>query len=215
MASGSPIVHDEVQQGDEPAKESPRGRIVAEARRHFFAYGFRGVTMDELAGTLGMSKKTLYAQFPSKAALVEAVVLDKFRDVEADLERITSKCSSDFLSTLHQLLACMHRHLEEIQPPFVRDVRREAPEMFKRLESRRRDMINRYFGKLLGEGQRAGIIRKDIPIRLVIEILLSTVQAIMNPEKITELGLTPKAGFSAITTVILEGVITELGRAEL
>lgn len=202
------MVQEEAQSVDASAIDTPRQRIIAEARHHFFAYGFRGVTMDELAGTLGMSKKTLYTQFPSKAALVEAVLFDKARDVEADLERITSQSSSDVLSAMHSLIACLHGHLEEIQPPFVRDLRREVPELFKRVEVRRSDMIHRYFGKILSEGQRAGIIRKDIPSKLVIEILLSTVQGIMNPAKITELGLTPKAGFSAIVTVILEGVLT-------
>jgi len=201
------MVQEEAQSVDASAIDTPRQRIIAEARHHFFAYGFRGVTMDELAGTLGMSKKTLYTQFPSKAALVEAVLFDKARDVEADLERITSQSSSDVLSAMHSLIACLHGHLEEIQPPFVRDLRREVPELFKRVEVRRRDLIHRYFGKMLNEGRKAGIIRKDIPSALVIEILLSTVQGIMNPAKITELGRTPKSGFSAIMTVILEGVL--------
>lgn len=77
------------------------------------------------------------------------------------------------------------------------------------VEVRRRDVIQRHFGKLLGEGRKAGIIRKDIPTDLIMEILLSAVQAIMNPPKILELGLTPKSGYSAIVTVILEGVITD------
>jgi AcrR family transcriptional regulator len=200
----------------EPLIQNPVSqRIVAVARRHFFSFGFRGVTMDDLAGELGMSKKTLYAHFPSKAALLDAVVLDKSHQVESDLERITSECSSDFLAGLHQLLACMQGHLEEIRPPFVRDIRREAPELFKLVERRRAELIHRYFGKLVGEGRKAGILRKDIPVKLVIEILLATVQAIMNPEKLTELGLTPKMGFSAIITVIFDGVITDAGRSKL
>ncbi len=171
--------------------------------------------MDDLAEELGMSKKTLYAYFPSKTALLKAVVLDKFRSVESDLAAITSECSSDFLGALQNLLACVQRHTEEIRQPFVRDVRREAPEMFKLVESRRRDLIHHYFGELFNEGRRAGIIRKDIPSRLMIEVLLGAVQAIMNPEKMSQLGITPKTGFSAILTAILEGVITEKGRSKL
>ena len=190
-------------------------RIVAEARRHFMAHGFRRVTMDDLAEELGMSKKTLYTHFPSKTSLLEAVLLEKFSSIERELERITAGCSSDFLATLHDLLACLQRHTEEIRPPFVRDVRREAPELFKLVEERRRDLIQRYFGDIFKEGRRAGIIRKDIPARLMIEVLLGAVQAIINSEKMAELGLTPKTGFSAIIAVILEGVITEKGRSKL
>lgn len=194
-------------------KDSARQRTVAGARRHFFAHGFRSVTMDDIAQDLGMSKKTLYAHFPSKDALVRAVILDKFRSVEADLYRITSECSADFVPALRQMLACMQRHTEEIQPPFVRDVRRNGPQLFKLIEGRRRDVIQRYFGKLFGAGRKLGIVRKDISTELVIEILLGAVQAIMNPQKMEELGLTPKSGFSAIITVILGGVITGKGKA--
>ncbi|MGO8823398.1 MAG: TetR/AcrR family transcriptional regulator [Desulfomonilaceae bacterium] len=196
-------------------ENSSRQRIVATARRHFFAYGFRAVTMDDIARELGISKKTLYAHFPSKAALVEAVLLDKIRRVETDLKRITSSSSSNFLTTLHQLLARVQMHLEEIQPPFLRDLRREAPEMFALVETRRREMIHQYFGRLVGDGQAEGIIREDVPTELIVEILLGATQAIMNPEKLTELGLTPKDGFSAIITVIFRGVVTEMGRATL
>lgn len=198
-----------------PVENSGRQRIVATARRHFFAYGFRSITMDDLARELGMSKKTLYAHFRSKVALVEAVLFDKVRNVESDLQQITSNSSSDFLTTLHQLLARVQMHLDEIQPPFLRDLRREAPEMFSLVETRRREMIHQYFGKLVGAGQAAGIIREDVPIQLIVEILLGATQAIMNPEKLTELGLTAKAGFSGIITVIFRGVFTETGRATL
>jgi len=197
-----------------PVENSAPQRIVTTARRHFFAHGFRSVTMDDLADELGMSKKTLYACFRNKAALLEAVLLDKFRSVEADLKGITSECSFDVLAALHQLLASIQRHTEEIQPPFVRDMRREGPERFKVVENRRRELIQRHFGKVLGEGRKAGIIRKDIPVNLIMEILLSAVQAIMNPPKIMELGLTPKMGFSTIITVILEGVMTEKVRLD-
>jgi len=198
-----------------PVDNSGRQRIVATARRHFFAYGFRAVTMDDIARELGMSKKTLYAHFPGKGALVEAVLLDKIRRVETDLKRITSGSSSDFLTTLHQLLARVQMHLEEIQPPFLRDLRREAPEMFALVETKRREMIHQYFGRLVGDGQTEGIIREDVPTELIVEILLGATQAIMNPEKLTELGLTPKDGFSGIITVIFRGVFTETGRATL
>ena len=40
------------------------------------------------------------------------------------------------------------------------------------------------------------MVRKDVPAKLIIEILLAMVQAIMNPPKMEELGMMPKEGFS-------------------
>ena len=195
-----------------PVGNAAAERIIAAARRHFFTHGFRSVTMDDLAEELGMSKKTLYVSFQGKSDLLRAVLLDKFREVEADLERLTSEFPTDALAALQQLLACMRRHTEEIQPPFVRDIRREAPEMFKLVERRRRELIQRYFGKFFIQGRRAGIIRKDIPTKVIIETLLGATEAVMNPQKISELRLTPQTGYTAILSIILEGVITGRGR---
>jgi AcrR family transcriptional regulator len=197
-----------------PPGLSARQRIVAGARRHFFAHGFRGVTVDELAAELGMSKKTLYAHFRSKPAIVEAALLDKFHDLESELERSSLEHKSDFVASLHALLACVFRHTEEIQPPFLRDIRRDAPELFQLVESRRGTLIQRYFGKLFTAGRRAGMIRKDVPTTLLVEILLAAIRAVMTPQKMAELGLTPKTGFSAIISVILDGILTPTGRAQ-
>ncbi|HXF77043.1 MAG TPA: TetR/AcrR family transcriptional regulator, partial [Methylomirabilota bacterium] len=163
---------------------------------------------------LGMSKKTLYASFPSKLDLLRAVLLDKFRSVEADLDRVLSSASRDVRGTLEQLLATMQRHTQEIQPPFVRDIQREAPAMFQLVQSRRRELIERYFGRIFEAGRKAGVIRKDLSTRLMIEILLGVTEAIMNPPKMAELGLTPTTGYLSIMTVIFEGLLTEKGRSK-
>src|SRR6266700_2049752 len=112
-------------------------RIVEVARAHFFSHGFRSVTMDDLAAELGISKKTLYAHFPGKFDLLEAVLTDKFAGVEATLKEVTRAHPHDFPATLRELLAGTQRELDEIKPPFVRDMRQKAPEVFKVVERRR------------------------------------------------------------------------------
>jgi AcrR family transcriptional regulator len=191
---------------------SGRQRIVEAARAHFFSHGFRSVTMDDLAEELGISKKTLYAHFPGKIEVLEAVLADKFAGVEAKLTEISRAYPHDFPTALHELLASMQRELDEIKPPFVRDMRQKAPHVFKTVERRRAALIEHFFGKLFAEGQRTGMVRKDVPAKLMIEILLAMVQAIMNPPKMEELGMMPKEGFSGIVKIVLEGVLTGKGR---
>jgi AcrR family transcriptional regulator len=189
-----------------------RQRIIDAARAHFFSHGFRSVTMDDLAEELGISKKTLYAHFPGKFDLLEAVLSDKFASVEAALKGVMRGRRQDFPETLRQLLAGTQRELNEIKPPFVRDMRQKAPDVFKVVERRRAALIQRYFGRFFIAGQRAGMVRKDVPTKLIIEILLAMVQSIMNPPKMEELGMMPKEGFTAILKIILEGVLTSKGR---
>src|SRR6266581_4015343 len=191
--------------------DGSRQRIVEAARAHFFSHGFRRVTMDDLAAELGISKKTLYVHFPDKIALLEAVLDDKFASVEAKLKEIRDAYPHDFSTALHELLANTQHELDEIKPPFVRDMRQKAPHVFKVIERRRAALIGHFFGKLFIEGQRTGMVRKDVPAKLTIEILLAIVQAIMNPLKMEELGMTPKEGFAGILKIILEGALTRRG----
>jgi len=193
-------------------KDPIRQQIVDAARSHFFSHGFRSVTMDDLAEELGISKKTLYAHFPGKIDLLEAVLADKFAGVESKLKEVTRAHPHDFPATLHELLANTQRELDEIKPPFVRDMRQKAPRAFKVVERRRAALIERYFGKLFIEGQRAGMVRKDVPAKLIIEILLAIVQSILTLAKMEELGMMPKEGFAGILKIVLEGALTAKGR---
>jgi AcrR family transcriptional regulator len=195
-----------------PKRRANRQRIVEAARVHFFNHGFRSVTMDDLAEELGISKKTLYAHFPGKFDLLKAVLADKLTSVEATLKDVTRAHPHGFQATLRELLAGTRRELDEIKPPFVRDMRQKAPDIFKLVERRRAALIQRYMGKFFLDGQRLGMVRKDIPAKLIIEVLLAMVQSIMNPSKIEELGMMPKEGYAGILKIVLEGALTTKGR---
>jgi AcrR family transcriptional regulator len=189
-------------------KVAARQRILDAAARDFLASGFRNVTMDDLAGELGMSKKTLYAHFSGKRDLIEAMLLERFRAIEAEFELITSPPGVEFAEALQRLLACMQRRLDAVRPPFLRDIQREYPELFKVIDKLRSEMIQRHLGGLLAKGRREGVVRKDVPVHLVMEILLAALHAIVNPNRLLELGLTPERGVTTILSVLMEGVLT-------
>jgi AcrR family transcriptional regulator len=190
-------------------------RVIAAARRHFFAHGFRAITTDDLAAELAISKKTLYSLFPSKEAILEAVVLEKFGSLDAEVARISGNRSLGCVEKLHELLACLQREMEEIQPPFVRDMQRGAPEVFALIERRRAGIIRQHFGALFEQIRRAGMIRKDVPTTLLIAVILGAVNAVVNPVKLAELRLQPREGLLSILRIILEGAMTAKGRAKL
>ena len=201
-------MHARISRRDKPAAGADVARqVIAAARRQFFLHGFRRVSMDDLAAELRMSKKTLYDCFPSKSSLVEAVLKAKFNEVETDLSRLASEDSSDMEEAIHRFLHRVQRHTSEIHPSFVRDLGRESPDLFRIVEHRRRRLIRRHVAALFNKGRKAGLIRKDIPVHLIIEILLGAVEAVMIPSKVTELGLTLEKGYSTIIRLILEGAL--------
>ena len=47
-----------------------KDKILAASWEMFFQYGFKSVTMDDIASKLGISKKTLYQFFSNKKELI-------------------------------------------------------------------------------------------------------------------------------------------------
>ncbi len=187
-------------------RRSPARRILEAARVHFFKHGFRNVTMDDLAAELGVSKKTLYAHYPSKDALLEAVLDAKYESIRAALEQATAQRAPHFPEALHTLLSSLRGELDELQPAFLRDMRK-APEIFRQLEQRRARLVRHHFGKLFRQGQRDGHVRRDLSARLMIETLLASIQAIMNPAKLTELKMAPRNAFAGLIDLLLHGAV--------
>lgn len=192
------------------APTDDRARILAGARQHFFAHGFRSVTMSDLAAELGMSKKTLYVHFPSKTALLHAMIDEKLGRARADLAR-AMETDAPFPGKLRLLLTTLRSHTSEIQPAFVHDVRRDTPELFARIQQGRRMLIHRFFARLIEDGRKAGAVRTDIPVKLLVEMLIDTVDAVLVPARIEELGITPRTGFEQIIRVFLEGILVRKG----
>ena len=53
-------------------------RIKEKARDLFMQYGLRSVSMDDIAGNLGMSKKTIYQYYADKDELIVEVINKAF-----------------------------------------------------------------------------------------------------------------------------------------
>ncbi len=93
--------------------ESKADAILAQARCAFVEKGFNGASMQDLARAAGMSAGNFYRYFPSKAAIVEALIARDLLDIEENFraiaaspdpvgelkstlrERMRDKCESD------------------------------------------------------------------------------------------------------------------------
>jgi len=87
----------------------PKERILFKAEELFMQYGIRSVSMDDIANSLGMSKKTLYQYFSDKDELVEGVVDGHINEIEVDC----LNCRKDATDAIHEIFITMERIMEE------------------------------------------------------------------------------------------------------
>ena len=71
-----------------PDLDSRRDQILHAARDLAESDGWEAVTMRRLAGELGVTQPVLYSAFPSRQALIDAVVLSSFGDLAAALTAV-------------------------------------------------------------------------------------------------------------------------------
>ena len=187
------------------------GRIVRVAERIFLRSGFSRVLMDDLARELGMSKKTLYAHFASKEALLRAVLIQRVSEVDQGMEAIVS-AKEAFSAKLAHVAGFLQAKLAEVSPVFLEDIRRYAPECFRVVEEFRGRAIPRYFGRLFDEGLRAGHVRPKVQRDILIRMLVLSVQGIIRPEAVGELHLHPREALEHILSITFDGILTPKGR---
>jgi AcrR family transcriptional regulator len=82
--------------------------ILASVRRAFMDKGFDGASMQDLAREAGISVGNFYRYFPSKAAIVEALITGDLADLERDFSDILG--SPNPMDRLRQTIK---RHVED------------------------------------------------------------------------------------------------------
>lgn len=189
-----------------------RARILKAAEGQFLANGFSTVTMEDMAVGLGMSKKTMYLHFRSKEQMVKVMLLNRLNRIHRHLEAIHSDPTLDVITRMKQIVEFLALRHGEVKQPFLRDLQRHAPDIYKLVHNYRMRAIPAIFGKVLEEGRRTGLMRGDIPQELVIESLSVCVQNIINPEVLTRLDLPLRKAFEMILDLLFNGIMTAEGK---
>jgi AcrR family transcriptional regulator len=84
-----PMSLSEVNSFSRPQNPSPRSDEILDMIRPTFAgKGFDGASMQDLARAAGMSVGNFYRYFPSKAAIVEAIVMRDMAHIEQDFSEV-------------------------------------------------------------------------------------------------------------------------------
>ncbi|HTL67887.1 MAG TPA: TetR/AcrR family transcriptional regulator [Lacunisphaera sp.] len=191
-----------------------RSRVLATARPLFFAHGYSALTMDDLARELGMSKKTLYVHFPSKDALVEAILNGFVAEVRGSAEALFNDRTLSFTAKLHRFTEAMVQRFTRMGPHVFRDLQRSAPHIYRRIEELRHNNIPHVFGQLVRQGQADGMIRPDLDPDFAIEFWRPAIQSLMHPDTLERLGLPSDRMFAQAVDLFFHGLLTPAGRKD-
>jgi len=197
-----------------PDAPEVRLRILQVARAEFFAHGYSGFRMDDLATELGMSKKTLYVHFPGKDSIVRAVIDELFGETRAEAERLLEDPELAFAEKLRGFIAGLMQRMAALQPRTLRDLQRYAPGLHDHIVALRQEHLPYIFGHFVTLGRTAGLVRDDVDTPFAIEFLLHAIQGLLQPPVLERFDLSPREGVARAIRLFFGGILSPAGHQE-
>lgn len=184
-------------------------QLLKSVALHIVMKGIKATTMDTVAHTLGMSKRTLYEIFESKEEMVQQSL-----DYAANLHR--REIDELFSSSSNVMEACvlmvrsMVRSMTMISPEFFLDMdrlyRRTRVEYQERLEKQQKERL-----KVFELGVHQGVFRTDVDYRFAGKLLDIQFESIKRIENLRDWGITFPEAARAIAIGFLRSVATPSG----
>ncbi len=194
-------------------ENEPKERILDLAQDRFFRMGFNKVTLDELSGELGISKKTMYKFFPSKEDLVRTIVRMTLRSAQKEVERITAQ-NKPFVHRLAEVMMFIGKMVSRFSKSFQQDMLRFAPTIWKEAEAFRREHILSKVVEMIHQAKKENVFRSDVNDEILVMMLTTCIQNIVTPDVLAQHSFSPKDAMYTIFHVIFEGALTEEARKE-
>ncbi len=189
-------------------------RILSQAEQLFIQFGYSKVTMDEIAASLGMSKKTLYKFFPGKELLVKEMITSMKCSIDDHIDLIWNNQEMDFMDKLKSVMNFIGKQTTKLHGPLLEDLHKNIPEVWREIHDFRKANAVKRFTTFINEGVEKGVFRKDIDRQLIILFYLHAIQGMINPETLSQLPYSANQVFDAVIRIIFEGILTEEGRHE-
>ena len=148
-------------------------RIVNATHQLLMQYGVRSVSMDDIAGNLGMSKKTLYQYFKDKNEIIEQVVADIILHNEG-LCSCNKKDTENAVHEMFMVITMLRDMFQNMNPSVMFDLHKYHPKAYKKIAEHK----DNYLFKIVKENLEAGIkqklYRKDVDVDIMARFRIDT-----------------------------------------
>jgi len=185
-------------------------KILEKSTEMFLNYGFKSVTMDDIANEMGVSKKTIYTHFVNKTDLVEKVTLALFDFISQGIDMI---CSLDHnpIQEIYDIKKFVMKHLKDEKSSPQYQLQKYYPKLYATLKKKQLEVMNSCVEDNLNRGIKDGLYRESINVEFVSRIYFNGINGIKDLE------LFPLQKFSLNTLMEyfleyhLRGICTEKG----
>jgi len=158
-----------------------KDKILLNATELFLNYGFKSVTMDDIANKLGMSKKTIYQYFDNKTKLVEASTLYMFEFISHGINCIC-EIKKNPIEEIYEIKKFIMEHLKDEKSSPQYQLQKYYPKIFKTLKEKQYKLMLECVSENLRRGVVLGLYRNTINIEFIAKIYFNCMIALKDKD---------------------------------
>lgn len=138
-----------------------KDKIIEIAGEMFLTLGFKSVTMDDIAGNLGISKKTLYTHFKNKTELIDSVTSHLFDTICHGIDMICEEKKNP-IQELFEIKRFVMEHLKDEKSSPQYQLQKYYPKIYASLKERQFQVMQESIIENLKRGIETDLFRSDI-----------------------------------------------------
>lgn len=189
-------------------------KIVKGAESLFMRYGFKSITMDDVARELGISKKTLYQYFTDKNDLVNQTV-ENHLEVEREYCMQLKESEKDPIAFLLGISENFGDEAKHINTAVLFDLRKYFKEAWDKIDAYSKEFIYNQVLENLESGKAKGLYRKEMNERVIALYYVNMIQFMVNPENYQKEVRDFQTVHHELIHYHLHGILTEKGLKQL
>lgn len=191
-----------------------RDKILINAADMFLNYGFKSVTMDDIANKIGISKKTIYQHFDTKTKLVEATTLYMFELISHGIDCICALNKSP-IDEIFEIKKFTMEHLKDEKSSPQHQLQKYYPKIFDKLKKNKFGIMQDCITTNLSRGVKEGYYRGSINIEFISRLYFSTMMGLKDPEVFPLEDFSMKTLMDNYLEYHIRGISTDKGIAKL
>jgi AcrR family transcriptional regulator len=144
-----------------------------------FKNGIKSMTMDDISGALGMSKKTLYKYFPDKNTLVAECVGSYLEEDRLGVQKIYAE-GYNAIEELFEVMRFTGERIREFHPSLHFDLLKYHPGVYKLFNEYKTNSITNCVAENLKKGIAEHLYRENINVPVVAKIHIAKIDMIFD-----------------------------------
>lgn len=140
-----------------------KDKIIAKATEMFLKFGFKSITMDDIAGEMCISKKTIYKFFINKEVLVTESTETLHKTVYQIIESIIAE-DYNAIQENFEIKKMFKGVFQSAETSPLYQLKKHYPEIYDKVMNQEFEECSRYMKHNIQKGIDQGLFRKNIDI---------------------------------------------------